>query len=101
MSANETRSWWAAAFAFASALIASSHHWLHVALVSLGFSFLAPVANPFLRGGMLAISVAATSAMLAWLFRSRSMPAARFWGLGAGACLSVALLAFTVVRDGF
>jgi len=69
-------------------------------LLSLGFTFLAPVTSPFWRTMMLLVSLLATSVMVAWLLRAREIPASRFWGMGAGACLSLALLAFTVVRDG-
>lgn len=95
------RSTWASLAAFATALLASAHHWLHVTLLALGFSFLAPLGDPLWRDAMLAISLAATTAITVWLLRSRDMPPARFWGFGTGACLSLALLALTLTRDGF
>ncbi|HEX2022818.1 MAG TPA: hypothetical protein VHH36_08885 [Candidatus Thermoplasmatota archaeon] len=96
MADASSRSLWGAAASFAAALLAGSHHWLHVTLASLGLAGGALVVPAWLRGAMLAVSLVASALTAAWLLRSDGMPAARFWGAGVGVVLSVGLLSYGV-----
>lgn len=92
---------WSAAASFAAAFLAGSHHWIHSLLLSLGLAAGSAFMPPWLRRTMLGASFVMVAWSVAWLLRAPQPSAARFWGVGAGACLSVAFLAFAVVTDGF
>ena len=99
----EARSWLAAAGAFAVALAATSHHWLHMLLLSMGVGvgFSALLFDPTSRRIMLAVSVAMTALVAWWMLRRPERRLAETLGLAASVALSLGLVAYAVVSHGW
>lgn len=99
---SAVRSVVAATGAFLAALVASSHHALHMMLLSLGIGGSAMFFPHGMRRLMLVVSLAMT-ALSAWWFLRRPehrRPAAVF-AVTLGAVASVALVVLSVVRHGW
>lgn len=89
----------ASAGAFLGALVASSHHGLHMILLSVGLGGSSVFFSPGLRRTMLVVSLAMTLLTAWWILRRpRGRVESLAAGLGVGA--SLVLLANTVIQHG-
>lgn len=100
---REARGWLVSLGAFLAALLANSHHTLHMLLLSLGVGvgFSSLLFNPAARRVMLAASLAMTAATLLWLLRRPHRSAAQKLGVAASIAASLGLVAYTVVKHGW
>lgn len=87
--------------AFLAALLAGSHHSLHMLLLSIGLGGSSVFFSPGLRRAMLALSLAMTLLSAWWLVRRPQRGAAETLALSAALGASLALLVGSVVRDGW
>lgn len=99
----EARSWLAATGAFLAALVASSHHWLHMLLISLGVGvgFSALLFDPTTRRLMLVGSVAMTALVAWWTGRRPHRALPETLALALSVVISLGLVAYTVVVHGW
>lgn len=91
---------WATVGAVVGAVLASSHHALHVALVSVGLAAAGTTLGETGRRIMLVASAVLTALTIVWIAR-RKMDGPPLAGAVAGATASCALLAWTVVTLGW
>lgn len=101
MSASVSRSWLAGVGAFLAAFVASSHHTLHMALISLGIGASSMLFTPGIRRAMLVVSLVMTGLAAWWLLRKPNRSFATTLGVAASVAASLALIAFSVVRHGW
>lgn len=99
----ERRSALAAIGAFLAAFVASSHHWLHMLLLSLGVGvgFSALLFDPLARRAMLVASVAMTALVAWWAWRRPHRALAERLALLASIAISLGLVAYTVLVHGW
>lgn len=92
----------AATGAFLAALVASSHHTLHMMLLSLGIGGSAHLFSPGARRAMLVVSLLMT-ALSAWWFlrRAEHRRPAHVFAVTLGAAASLALVVVSVVQHGW
>lgn len=100
---GEARSFLAAAGAFLAAFVASSHHWLHMLLLSLGVGFGASALlfDPTIRRAMLVVSVIMTALVAWWMLRRPHRALATTLALGLSVAISLGLVVYTVVAHGW
>lgn len=96
-----TRSAFAAVGSFVAAFVASSHHSLHMLLLSLGIGTSSLFFTPGLRRAMLALSLAMAAASAWWAWRRPHRGAPETFAVVAGLTASLALLGYSVVAHGF
>lgn len=94
------RAWLAGAGAFVAAFLANSHHSLHMLLLSVGIGGSALLFSPSLRLGMILASLAMTGLAAWWLYRRPRRTSLENWAVIASLAASLALIAWTVLRDG-
>lgn len=91
-----SRGWLAGLGAFLAALVANSHHSLHMLLLSLGIGGGAFLLSPDLRLGMILASLAMTGFAAWWLWRHPRRTALEGWAVITSIFASLALIAWTV-----
>lgn len=101
--ATRARSWLAATGAFLTAFLASSHHWLHMLLLSLGVGagFSALLFDPAARRAMLVLSLAMTALVSWWMWRRPHRALAERLALAASIAISLGLVAYAVAVHGW
>lgn len=95
------RTWLAAVGSFLVALVASSHHSLHMILLSLGLGATSFFMTPTLRRAMLLLSLAMAAFLTYRLVRHPERPMPQLVAAVVSICLSVGLVAYSVVSDGW
>jgi hypothetical protein len=94
----------AAVGAFFAALVASGHHTIHMALISLGVGAggFTHLLDADLRRAMIVVSLAMTAASAWWFLRRKHRRgAAEIVAVVAASAAAVALVLVSVVRDGW
>ena len=93
----------AAIVAFLAALLASSHHWLHMLLISLGVGvgFSALLFDPTARRVMLVLSLAMTALVGWWMWRRPHRALPELLALGVSTAISLGLVGYTVLIHGW
>ena len=99
----DAKGWLAAVGAFLAALVASSHHTLHMLLLSLGVGvgFSALLFNTGARRAMIVVSLAMTALTVAWSMRRPHRSTAQMAALAVSVAASIGLLAYTVILHGW
>lgn len=97
--AGGVRAWLAGAGAFAAAFLASSHHSLHMLLLSVGMGGSALLLSARLRLGMLLVSLFMTAFGAWWLLHRPRESRLQNRAVIASLAASLALIAWTVLRD--
>lgn len=87
--------------AFLVAFLASSHHTLHMALISVGIGASSFLFTPGLRRGMLAMSLVMTGLAAWWVLRRPARSFATTLGIVASTAASLALIGYSVVTHGW
>lgn len=97
------RSWGAAIVAFLAAFLASSHHWLHMVLISLGLGvgFSAFLFDPVARRAMLTLSLVMVALVAWWSWRRPHRDMAQLFALALSIAISLGLVAYTVIAYGW
>lgn len=85
---------------FLAALLAGSHHTVHMLLLSVGLGGSALFLSPVLRRAMLAVSLAMSVLTVAWFLRKPHKPHAETVAVFAALGASLVLLAWTVMQHG-
>lgn len=96
-----TRSAWASLGAFVVAFLASSHHTLHMALVSIGIGGSSLLFGPGIRRAMLLVSLAMTALAAWWILRKKEKGATETAAVVASTAASLALIAWSVTTHGW
>lgn len=98
---SRVRAWAAGIGAFLAAFVASSHHTIHMALLSLGIGGSSLFFGPGVRRVMLLVSLAMTALMLWWLVRQQARAPAQTAALVASIAASLGLVAWSVWSHGW
>lgn len=91
----------ASAGAFLAALLAGSHHSLHMLLLSVGLGGSSLLVTPALRRAMLALSLVMTGLSTWWFLRKLHKACAETVAVFAAIGASLVVLVWTVVKHGF
>lgn len=84
-----------------AALVASSHHALHVALLSAGLGAASFLFDPLARRVLLALSLAMTALSAWWFLRRRARTGAEVAAVAFGSAISLGLVAWSVAAHGW
>jgi hypothetical protein len=101
MADPSSRSIWGGIGAFLTALLAGSHHSLHMALLSLGVAGGVLLLPGWLANVMIVVSFVTILGTLTWILRARGISPVRFWGIGGSLLLSAGVLAYGVMSGGY